>query len=97
MAIFVDTAQNRRFLSVNIGTGCGFSAQILGPNSVQRDFDGTPMITDTMAVEDLLALAGVMREKGRGFIQLTAPPKIAEKVAEASGRPVVWNALVNDL
>jgi N-acyl-D-amino-acid deacylase len=74
--------------------GCGFSAQILGVNSVQRDFDGTPMITDTMAIDDLLALAGVLREKGRGFIQLAADPKIAEKVAQASGRPIVWNALV---
>jgi N-acyl-D-amino-acid deacylase len=74
--------------------GCGFSAQILGTDSVQRDFDGTPMITDTMELDDLLALAAVLREKGRGFIQLAAPPKIAEKVAEVSGRPIVWNALV---
>lgn len=73
---------------------CGFSAQILGKDSVQRDFDGTPMITDTMQEEDLLALASVLREKGRGFIQLAAQPKLAEKVAAASGRPVVWNALV---
>ena len=74
--------------------GCGFSAQILGSDSVQRDFDGTPMITDTMAEEDLIALSKVLRNKGRGFVQLTAPPKFAERVAEASGRPVVWNALV---
>jgi N-acyl-D-amino-acid deacylase len=74
--------------------GCGFSAQILGADSVQRDFDGTPMITDTMHEEDLIALSEVLREKGRGFIQLAAPPKLTEKVAAASGRPVVWNALV---
>jgi len=84
-----------RLLSQAMDAGsCGFSAQILGPDSVQRDFDGTPMITDTMDPEDLLALSRVLREKGRGFIQLAAPPKLAEKVAEASGRPVVWNALV---
>ncbi len=74
--------------------GCGFSAQILGPDSVQRDFDGTPMITDTMSEDDLLAFAKVLRRRGRGFIQLAAPPKLAERVAEASGRPLVWNALV---
>lgn len=74
--------------------GCGFSAQILGEDSVQRDFDGTPMITDTMELDDLLALAGVLKEKGRGFIQLIGPPRVAEAVAEASGRPVIWNALV---
>ena len=27
---------------------CGFSIQRLGPNSTQADFDGTPMVTDTM-------------------------------------------------
>jgi len=27
---------------------CGFSIQRLGPNSVQADFDGSPMVTDTM-------------------------------------------------
>jgi N-acyl-D-aspartate/D-glutamate deacylase len=74
--------------------GCGFSAQILGEDSVQRDFDGTPMITDTMAEEDLLAFARVLEKKGRGFIQLTAPPRLSERVAQESGRPVVWNALV---
>jgi N-acyl-D-aspartate/D-glutamate deacylase len=74
--------------------GCGFSAQMLGENSVQRDFDGTPMITDTMEVADLLALSRVLREKGRGFVQLAGPPQVAEQIAEASGRPVVWNALV---
>ncbi len=31
---------------------CGFSAQILGEDSVQRDYDGTPMITDVMDPED---------------------------------------------
>ncbi len=74
--------------------GCGFSAQILGANSVQRDFDGTPMITDTMDPEDLRALAAVLGKRGKGFIQLAAEPKLADMVAEASGRPVVWNALV---
>jgi N-acyl-D-aspartate/D-glutamate deacylase len=90
-----ERAEMCRLLSEALDAGgCGFSAQILGPDSVQRDFDGTPMITDTMDTEDLLAFSRVLREKGRGFIQLAAPPKIAEKVAEASGRPVVWNALV---
>ena len=75
--------------------GCGFSAQLLGPNSVQRDFDGTPMITDTMSRDDLIFFASVLREKGRGFMQVIgADPKLTEALCEASGRPVVWNALV---
>ena len=36
----------------------GFGAQILGATSVQRDYDGTPMITDTMAKEDLSPARG---------------------------------------
>ena len=75
--------------------GCGFSAQLLGPSSVQRDFDGTPMITDTMSHDDLVFFAGVLREKRRGFIQVIgADPALTEKLCAASGRPVVWNALV---
>ncbi len=74
---------------------CGFSAQLLGPNTVQRDYDGTPMITDLMSPDDLIAFAGVLREKGRGIIQLLgAEEDLVEKLCEVSGRPVIWNALV---
>jgi N-acyl-D-aspartate/D-glutamate deacylase len=84
-----------RLLDEALDAGCcGFSAQILGEDSVQRDFDGTPMITDRMDSGDLLAMARVLRRKGRGFVQLTAMPPLAEQVAEESGRPVIWNALV---
>jgi N-acyl-D-amino-acid deacylase len=73
---------------------CGFSAQILGKHSVQRDYDGTPMITDIMAPDDLLAFARVLKDKGRGFIQVLGGDfELFEKVAEVSGRPVIWNAL----
>tara|TARA_B110000211_G_C14077447_1_gene552858 strand:+ start:1310 stop:3031 length:1722 start_codon:yes stop_codon:yes gene_type:complete len=73
---------------------CGFSAQILGEDSVQRDYDGTPMITDIMDPDVLIAFAHVLRKKGRGFVQvLGAEWELFEKVAEISGRPVIWNAL----
>ena len=73
---------------------CGFSAQNMGEDSVQRDYDGTPMITDIMAPDDLLAFARVLGEKGRGFIQLLGGDfDLYEKVAEVSGRPVIWNNL----
>ena len=73
---------------------CGFSAQVLGQDSVQRDYDGTPMITDIMAPDDLLAFARVLKEKGRGFIQVLGYDfELFEKVAEISGRPVIWNTL----
>jgi len=67
--------------------------QASGERSVQRDYDGTPMITDTMAERDLLAFAETLGRLGRGFIQMAGTPELAEKLAAASGRPVVWNLL----
>ena len=72
---------------------CGFSVQLGGEDSVQRDYDGTPMITDRMSRDDLLAFAAVMADKGRGFTQISGPFEAAEQVAEVSGRPVIWNLL----
>ena len=51
------------------------------------------MITDRMSEDDLLAFAAVMGEAGRGFAQISGPFEAAEKVAEVSGRPVIWNLL----
>ncbi len=75
--------------------GCGFSAQVLGPGSGQRDYDGTPMITDTMAPEDLQSFAEVLAKCRAGFIQLTGGGmELNEKLAEVSGRPVIYNLIV---
>jgi N-acyl-D-amino-acid deacylase len=74
--------------------GCGFSAQIAGAEGVQRDYDGTPMATDMMSHEDLMLFAEVLRERGEGFIQITGGgQKLAEDLAETSGRPIIWNLL----
>ena len=44
-----EQAEMCRILDEALDAGCcGFSAQILGENSVQRDFDGTPTITNTI-------------------------------------------------
>ena len=76
---------------------CGISAQLLGEDSPQMDYDGTPMITDVMSRDDLLTFAGVLAEKGRGFIQVIgASRRFTEQLCEASGRPVIWNTLVAD-
>ena len=86
--------------SMNAG-GCGFSCQRLGNGfiSVQRDYDGTPMVTDTMAEEDLVAFAEVLGRRKEGFIQLTQASedfkgdmRLYERLAEVSGRPVLFNA-----
>ena len=44
---------------------CGWSAQVFGPNSAQRDYDGTPMITDLMTHEEILTFAQVLGERTR--------------------------------
>jgi len=73
---------------------CGFSVQKAGKFSAQRDFDGEPMCTDTMANEDLYAFGSVLAEFGRGFIQVAGPSmKSTENLAKASGRPILYNAV----
>ncbi len=90
---------------------CGWSAQRLGRNSVQADFDGSPMVTDIMHDETALELAGVLAERNEGFIQMTYLPENMsyegdgeghaerhyEDLARVSGRPILYNVvLVND-
>ncbi len=90
---------------------CGWSAQRLGQDSVQADYDGTPMVTDLMHDETALAFAGVLAERNEGFIQMTYLPSGSdgaeaaqahaerhyEEIARVSGRPILYNViLVND-
>ncbi len=77
---------------------CGFSLQRLGPYSAQADFDGTPMVTDTMVDKDILALCEVLAERDEGFIQVTqatgdikADRAFVEKMAKVAKRPVLHN------
>ena len=82
--------------------GVGFSMQRLGDGftSVQRDYDGSPMPTDTMSDELVLAFARVLKRRGKGFVQLTqakneftADLDFGLRLAEASGAPILWNAV----
>ena len=73
---------------------CGWSAQLGGENDVQRDYDGTSMITNVMSEDDLVSFARVLRKVGRGFIQcIGAGRELTETLASESGRPVIWNVL----
>jgi N-acyl-D-amino-acid deacylase len=83
--------------------GCGWSAQCLDPNGpacVQRDFDGSPMVSDVMSADTRYALARVLGRRNAGFIQLTLSSADGrrdfqefEKLAEISGRPVIYNVV----
>jgi len=90
---------------------CGWSAQRFGRNSVQADYDGTPMVTDLMHDETALALANVLGERNEGFIQMSYIPDASkyegdaqdhterhfEELATLSGRPILYNAIaIND-
>jgi N-acyl-D-aspartate/D-glutamate deacylase len=91
----------QRLLHEGMDAGlAGFSIQRLGPNSVQADFDGTPMVTDTMVDEDILCLAEVLAERDEGSIQITQAVgslkvdyAFVEKLAEVAQRPVLFNAV----
>ena len=99
----------QRLLSEGIEAGgCGWSIQGFGKNSVQSDYDGTPMPTDLMTDEDVLALAEVLRERDEGLIQITqstaegdfaanvegnADYRFVEQLAQVSGRPVLFNVV----
>jgi N-acyl-D-aspartate/D-glutamate deacylase len=91
----------QRLLHEGMDAGlCGFSIQRLGPNSTQADFDGSPMVTDTMCDDDILALGAVLGERDEGFIQITqatgdikADLAFVEKLAEVANRPILYNAI----
>ena len=91
----------KRLLHQGMDAGlCGFSIQRLGEHSTQADYDGSPMVTDTMCDQDILALAEVLAERDEGFIQITQftgnmkeDLKFQEKLAAVSGRPVLHNVV----
>ena len=81
---------------------CGWSAQVLGADSIQRDYDATPMITDLITDEELLAFGRVLAERDEGTIELGYRPagdrsrmipeatmRFFEKLAQVANRPVL--------
>jgi N-acyl-D-aspartate/D-glutamate deacylase len=94
----------QRLLHEGMDAGlCGFSIQRLGPNSVQSDYDGSPMVTDTMCDDDIFCLAEVLRERDEGFIQITQLTgglkgdaddlDFQARLAEVAQRPVLHNVV----
>jgi len=85
---------------------CGWSAQVLGSKSVQRDYDGTPMITDLLSEHEILTFAKILAERDEGFIELAYQEtgdegrplaeetrQFFEKVAATAKRPVLYQAV----
>lgn len=73
---------------------CGISAQYLGEISPQRDYDGTPMVTDLMHFDDFCELASVLKERGGGAIQCNGiTPEQGDALCEASGGTLIYNVI----
>ncbi len=96
-----ERAELRRLLHEGMDAGlCGFSIQRLGADSVQGDYDGTPMVTDVMVDEDIFNLARVLKERDEGFCQITqitndreGDRRFIEKLAAEAQRPIVYNLI----
>ena len=98
-----ELAEMCRLIEVGMDAGaCGWSVQKLGDGftSVQRDYDGTPMVTDMMSNDTCIAFAEVLRKRGEGHIQITQAREdiyedlvFVEKLAEVSGVPVLFNVV----
>jgi N-acyl-D-amino-acid deacylase len=75
----------------------GMSFSHLSDMNAAKEGDGSPFPADIHPAEDLYELAGVLRDRGQGFIEaFTNAPgvdfrEVAEGVARASGRPVIHN------
>jgi N-acyl-D-amino-acid deacylase len=66
-----ETQEMQRLLAEGLDAGAGgWSVQRLGARSNQADYDGTPMPTDIMGDDVMFALGDVLRDKGRGTIEL---------------------------
>jgi len=85
---------------------CGWSAQVLGANSIQRDYDGTPMITDMLSEHEILTFAKILADRDEGFIELAYQQtgeegrplasdarEFFEKVAAAAKRPILYQTV----
>ena len=90
-----EMAQIKQLISEAMDAGaCGISTQTLGETTIQRDYDGTPNVTDTMDYDDFLEMVSVLKDKGRGVVQvLGSSPEQIELVCKASGANVIHNVL----
>lgn len=98
-----ERAEMARLLHEGMDAGlCGFSIQRLGPDSVQADYDGSPMVTDTMCDEDIFNLARVLHERDEGFMEITQATDPADnsadlafvrKLASVAMRPILFQAV----
>jgi len=98
-------AEMRRIVREAMQAGAaGWSAQRMEDGSgadQQKDFDGSPMVSDVMHKETCLELARELRAFNQGFIQIAPVCKaggtmnFCDSLAIASGRPLLYNAVIS--
>jgi N-acyl-D-aspartate/D-glutamate deacylase len=96
-----ERARMRELLHQAMDAGAiGFAFSHLQQWNSHKDIDGSPMPTDSMAVEEAYNLATVLRDRGEGVIQaLCQLPgavdnhAVAEELARRSQRPIIHNVI----
>ncbi|NKI15829.1 amidohydrolase family protein [Spongiibacter sp. KMU-166] len=98
-----ERAEMRRLLHEAMDAGAvGFGFSFLQNYNSHKDFDGSPMPTDSMQIEEAYNLCRVLKERGEGVVQalmeIPGMPESnraqCEELARLSGRPVLFNVVV---
>jgi N-acyl-D-aspartate/D-glutamate deacylase len=98
-----ERAEMRKLMHEAMDAGAvGFGFSFLQNYNSHKDFDGSPMPTDSMHIEEAYNLCRVLKERGEGVVQaLMETPGMpesnraeCEELARISGRPVLFNIIV---
>jgi N-acyl-D-aspartate/D-glutamate deacylase len=92
-----EVARMRSLLDEALDAGAIGFATSRSPTHV--GFGGRPVPSRAAAHEEIVALAGALREAGRGILQATIGPGLFVReladLARETGRPVTWTALLS--
>ena len=78
----------------------GVSVSLMGEGNSHRDFDGSPMPSDIMDVDDVIAVCRELTDRDQGMIQVICQigpggdRTHAERIAIETGRPVNHNVFL---
>lgn len=96
-----EIAQMRRIVGEALDLGAaGVSVSLMGTGNSHRDFDGSPMPSDVMDVDDVIAVCRELSERNVGVIQVICQigpggdRTCSERIALATGRPVNHNVFL---
>ncbi len=100
-----EIAEMRRIVGEAMDLGAaGVSVSLMGTGNSHRDFDGSPMPSDIMEIDDVVAVCQELSDRNLGVIQVICQigpggdRTNSERLALATGRPVNHNVFlaIND-